>query len=123
MARINLFALATTTTASPVKHSREYFYNTGSLLVPARETHTVPDVLHHPHDCLQELCALMESKWAVKKVAIAHKTGLCPVGEASVIIAVSSAHRRDAIEVYARASLRIQALQIHIASVTFILDI
>jgi molybdopterin synthase catalytic subunit len=40
----------------------------------------------------------MRERWDVRKVAIAHRTGLVPVGEASVIIAVSSAHRREALE-------------------------
>ena len=30
---------------------------------------------------------------------MAHKTGLCPVGETSVVIAVSSTHRQDALQV------------------------
>lgn len=36
--------------------------------------------------------------YGATKVAIAHRTGVCPVGHASVIIVVSSAHRRAAIE-------------------------
>lgn len=32
-------------------------------------------------------------------MAVAHRTGLVAIGEASVIIAVSSPHRREAIEV------------------------
>jgi len=31
-------------------------------------------------------------------MAVAHRTGCVPVGEASVIIAISSAHRREALE-------------------------
>ena len=38
----------------------------------------------------------------MKKMAVAHKIGLCDVGQTSVIIAVSSAHRREALEVTAR---------------------
>jgi molybdopterin synthase catalytic subunit len=34
----------------------------------------------------------------VKHIAIYHKTGSCPVGETSVVIAVSSAHRVEGIE-------------------------
>ena len=47
---------------------------------------------------LQALCARMRQRWDVRKVAIAHRTGVVPVGEASVVIAVSSAHRREALE-------------------------
>lgn len=34
----------------------------------------------------------------MRRVTIAHKLGSCPIGEASVVIAVSAAHRREAIE-------------------------
>jgi hypothetical protein len=47
---------------------------------------------------LQAVCARMRERWDVRKVAIAHRTGVVPVGEASVIVAVSSAHRREALE-------------------------
>ena len=33
------------------------------------------------------------------KIAIAHRTGMVPVGESSVIIAISSVHRKEALEV------------------------
>lgn len=39
-------------------------------------------------------------KYAIKKIAISHRVGTVLVGEASVIIAVSSTHRRDALEVH-----------------------
>jgi molybdopterin synthase catalytic subunit len=41
-----------------------------------------------------EVCA----KWPVTGVAMAHRTGRLAIGEASVMIAVSSPHRADAIE-------------------------
>ncbi|MEW5305126.1 MAG: hypothetical protein WDW36_007687 [Sanguina aurantia] len=47
---------------------------------------------------LQLLCQELACKWSVTKVAVAHRTGLVAIGEASVIIAVSSPHRREAIE-------------------------
>jgi molybdopterin synthase catalytic subunit len=34
----------------------------------------------------------------LSKVAIHHRLGECPVGEASIVIAVSSPHRREAFE-------------------------
>lgn len=48
---------------------------------------------------VQDLCTGAAEKWQVKKVALAHKVGLCGIGQPSVIIAVSSAHRREALEV------------------------
>lgn len=51
----------------------------------------------------QELCIEVHEKWSVVKVAIAHRTGTVAVMEPSVIIAVSSAHRRESLEVRADA--------------------
>ncbi len=47
----------------------------------------------------QGLCQQARNKWSLTKVAVAHKTGLCPVGDTSVVIAVSSTHRQDALQV------------------------
>ncbi|PNW80549.1 hypothetical protein CHLRE_07g322250v5 [Chlamydomonas reinhardtii] len=47
---------------------------------------------------LQELAHQVTNKWSVCKVAIAHRVGTVLVGEPSVIIAVSSAHRRESLE-------------------------
>jgi molybdopterin synthase catalytic subunit len=47
----------------------------------------------------QELCDEVLSKWTIAKISLAHRTGKVDVGEASVIVAVSSAHRREALEV------------------------
>ena len=35
--------------------------------------------------------------WNVQKIAIYHKIGSCPIGEISVMIAISSTHRRESI--------------------------
>lgn len=40
----------------------------------------------------------MRERWPVIKVAMVHRTGALPVGEVSVVIAVSSAHRDAAFE-------------------------
>jgi molybdopterin synthase catalytic subunit len=37
-------------------------------------------------------------RWSIEAIAITHRIGRLEIGEASVVIAVSSAHRRDAIE-------------------------
>jgi molybdopterin synthase catalytic subunit len=37
-------------------------------------------------------------RWEIEAIAIAHRVGRLEIGEASVAIAVSSAHRREAIE-------------------------
>lgn len=64
---------------------------------------------------LQELCQQACAQWHLCKVAIAHRTGTVAVGEASVVIAVSSAHRREALEVRAAARVRACARQGHAA--------
>ena len=48
--------------------------------------------------CLQELCEEAHKRWALKAAAIAHRVGEVRIGEASVIIAMSSAHRHAALE-------------------------
>lgn len=52
---------------------------------------------------LRKLCDVAMGRWDVHRMAIWHKTGECPVKEASVVIAVSSAHRRAALEACAWA--------------------
>ncbi|MDX1741721.1 MAG: molybdenum cofactor biosynthesis protein MoaE [Rhodothermales bacterium] len=58
------------------------------------------------YDCYEDM-AVAEMKrisrvavdrWSAERVYIAHRLGVVPVSEASVIIAVSSAHRSEAIE-------------------------
>lgn len=39
-----------------------------------------------------------QQRWPIEKVAIVHRIGVVPLGEASVVIAVSAGHRRDAFE-------------------------
>ncbi|XP_064391302.1 molybdopterin synthase catalytic subunit-like [Halichondria panicea] len=47
---------------------------------------------------LSDICTAIRGKWPVTKIAIVHRTGIVPVCEPSVIIAVSSVHRKEAIE-------------------------
>ena len=47
---------------------------------------------------LLAICKRMRDRWPLRHVAIAHRIGLVPIGESSVEIAVSSAHRREALE-------------------------
>ncbi|CAL8471331.1 g10873 [Coccomyxa elongata] len=47
---------------------------------------------------MQEICRKAHHRWQLKKMALAHRIGSVGIGEASVIIAVSSAHRREALE-------------------------
>eukprot|EP01113_Clastostelium_recurvatum_P027675 TRINITY_DN3343_c0_g1_i2.p2 TRINITY_DN3343_c0_g1~~TRINITY_DN3343_c0_g1_i2.p2 ORF type:complete len:150 (+),score=34.59 TRINITY_DN3343_c0_g1_i2:304-753(+) len=47
---------------------------------------------------LEKICASIRMKWPVLKVALFHRLGVVPIGEASVIVAVSSVHRRESLE-------------------------
>eukprot|EP00322_Chrysochromulina_rotalis_P020532 CAMPEP_0115833544 /NCGR_PEP_ID=MMETSP0287-20121206/3227_1 /TAXON_ID=412157 /ORGANISM="Chrysochromulina rotalis, Strain UIO044" /LENGTH=185 /DNA_ID=CAMNT_0003286961 /DNA_START=15 /DNA_END=567 /DNA_ORIENTATION=+ len=49
----------------------------------------------------REMLAIIRAaraRWELRHVAIAHRTGIVPEAEASVEIAISSAHRREALE-------------------------
>lgn len=55
----------------------------------------------YPPMAVKEMQAIEEEvrkRWEIDKIAISHRTGRLEIGEASVIIAVSSPHRRDALE-------------------------
>lgn len=47
---------------------------------------------------MERVEAEVRQRWEVEAVAITHRIGRLEIGEASVAIAVSSAHRREAIE-------------------------
>ncbi|MFQ5899430.1 MAG: molybdenum cofactor biosynthesis protein MoaE [Candidatus Methylomirabilia bacterium] len=48
---------------------------------------------------MREIGEALHARWpGVRRVAMAHRVGRLEIGEASVIIAVSSAHRREAFE-------------------------
>lgn len=63
-------------------------------------------VLHLSYECyeamavkqLQQLACDMRAMWTLQRVAIIHRTGAVAIGEASVLIAASSAHRREALD-------------------------
>lgn len=42
---------------------------------------------------VRRICGDVRQKWPVRHIAVFHRLGLVPVSEASVVIAVSSAHR------------------------------
>lgn len=47
---------------------------------------------------IEEICTEARSKWDVLHVAVEHRTGTVHVGEPSVVVAVSSAHRGDSFD-------------------------
>ena len=55
----------------------------------------------YPEMALAEMRKIGETarqRWPIDRVAIVHRIGVVPIGEASVVIAVSAAHRRAAFE-------------------------
>ena len=50
----------------------------------------------------------VRGRWAVRRVAIAHRIGRLEIGEASVVVAVGAAHRREALEACAFAIEKIK---------------
>ena len=47
---------------------------------------------------MAEIGAEIRQRWGLGQVAIVHRLGRCEVGEASIVIAVASPHRREAFE-------------------------
>ncbi len=47
---------------------------------------------------MRKIGDMARQQWPVAKVAIVHRIGVVPLGEASVVIAVSAGHRRAAFE-------------------------
>jgi molybdopterin synthase catalytic subunit len=49
-------------------------------------------------DRLHEIADQLRDRWPIRKVALLHRTGDLGVGDASVVVAVSSPHRAEAFE-------------------------
>lgn len=76
-----------------------------------RNHHEGKRVLELYYDCYREMAIKelrkiadqMLEKHDLKRIWITHRTGLVPIGEASIILAISSAHRKDAFAATAEA--------------------
>jgi len=76
-----------------------------------RNHHDGKRVLELYYDCyremaikeLRKIALKMIEKHNLKRIWITHRTRLVPIGEASIILAVSSAHRKDAFAATAEA--------------------
>jgi molybdopterin synthase catalytic subunit len=60
-------------------------------------------------DRLRGLAAELFEGWPCRKVALLHRTGELAVGEASVVVAVSSGHRAEAFEACRHGIERLKA--------------
>jgi molybdopterin synthase catalytic subunit len=47
---------------------------------------------------MEKLADEVKNKWPVEKIAIYHRKGILKIGEAAVVIAVSTPHRQEAFE-------------------------
>jgi molybdopterin synthase catalytic subunit len=73
-------------------------------------------VLHLEYDAypqmaekkLREIAEEIMARWPITDIAIAHRTGRLGVGETSLVVAVSSPHRREAFEACQHAVDRIK---------------
>jgi molybdopterin synthase catalytic subunit len=47
---------------------------------------------------MRKIGEVVRQRWPIERVAIVHRIGVVPIGEASVVIAVSAGHRQAAFE-------------------------
>ena len=47
---------------------------------------------------LEEIATEVCTRWDIKKISLVHRIGKIDIGEASVVIGISSAHRKEAFE-------------------------
>jgi len=47
---------------------------------------------------IKKVCTKIREKWEVEHIAIVHRLGVVPVTESSIVIAISSAHRKESLE-------------------------
>ncbi|XP_073010090.1 molybdopterin synthase catalytic subunit [Typha latifolia] len=66
----------------------------GKRVVELRYEAYVPMALRR----LRGICAEARAAWDLRRLAVAHRLGTVPVGEASVFVAASAVHRADALE-------------------------
>ena len=59
---------------------------------------------------MREIGAEVEERFGCPDVAILHRIGSVPIGEASVIVAVSAPHRKEALAACAHAIERVKAI-------------
>jgi len=57
---------------------------------------------------MREIAEAIKARWPVEEVAIVHRMGRLQIGEASVIVAVSAPHRKEALEACAYGIERVK---------------
>ena len=62
-------------------------------------THLVYEAyIEHVESRIREICEAASRQWPILSVVVEHRTGRVELGEASVAVAVSTAHRGDAFD-------------------------
>ena len=76
------------------------FLGTTRQLTDGRETVTLSYTAYAPmaQSEMEKLEQLARSRWPIGQCVLVHRLGEVPVGQASVAVAVSTPHRRDAFE-------------------------
>jgi molybdopterin synthase catalytic subunit len=89
-----------TQVTSPETGAVVLFLGTTRQYTLGRETASLDYECYHDMAVakLAELEAEARSRWPIRHCAIVHRTGHVPIGEASVAVAVSTAHRAAAFE-------------------------
>lgn len=59
---------------------------------------------------MMEVCTDIRKQWHVKNISMIHRIGVVPVKEASIVIAVSSAHRKESLEAVQYAIETVKAI-------------
>ncbi|RUS73086.1 hypothetical protein EGW08_019147 [Elysia chlorotica] len=57
-----------------------------------------------------EVCADIRKRWKVENISMIHRIGVVPVKEASIVIAISSAHRKESLEAVQYAIETVKAI-------------
>jgi molybdopterin synthase catalytic subunit len=92
---------STSTYKPPLPYSSFLHYSPPTKQYPDKEVKTLAYEAYIPmaEKSIQSLITAARQKWDdLIHVAIVHKIGDCPVGETSVVIAVSSGHRVQGLE-------------------------
>ena len=59
---------------------------------------------------LQQIVDEVRERWAIEDMSIAHRVGRVDIGEISLVVAIGSPHRKEALEASAYALDRIKAV-------------
>ena len=87
--------------ASPASGASVVFTGTARDHAPGKTDVTHLDYEAYPEQVeakIAEIVADARERWPIMHATVAHRTGRVNVGEPSVVVAVSSAHRGDAFE-------------------------